>query len=587
MPERDGTRFAPLVLAAVCVLVFFTGLGGLGLIDVREARDAEVARELVDGAEVLTPIFAHEPFFEKPILAYAPEVAARLLSPSFDLRSRWIRAAAAVMLILLTASIGGQHFGARAGWFSALVLATTLGMPLAARTDGAQVFASLLGWLGAATLADALFGRSAGRELRLVVGYGALAAALVVTGPAPALWPFGAVAFYLRLVGDRQAWRRLQPLAGLVLMLGVAMPWYGAMIERHGTGFVARVPFFPYALEHRQAWYAGPVFTLSFLVLGFFPWCALLPNAILHAAARWLAPRAAVPRGPVLSGSAPPASTPEARSAGDVSPDLPPPNVEVAARAPRLGVAPQGPLARERHEGSAAHFFVACLVASLVPIVVYPGPPLPSVLPALPAAALLCGRFLDHLFEDSTRVSALLTRSVLMLALLGTALAVLAAAAAPRMAGSAPDVRRVGTLLFATSWLPLLAQLVKRPRLAASLMVLPVALGAPLVALQLLPGLEGFLGTRPVAEALNMASPERAPLVLLEPAPPSLRLYARRNFVVADSLAVALERFRASDGLSYVAFRPRREREVAHAASGPIEILLRTPSMVLARIHQE
>ena len=80
-------------------------------------------------------------------------------------------------------------------------------------------------------------------------------------------------------------------------------------------------------------------------------------------------------------------------------------------------------------------------------------------------------------------------------------------------------------------------------------------------------------------------SPERAPLLLLEPPPPSLRLLARRQLVVADELAPALDRFRATDGLTYVAFRPFRERDVARAATGPLEIVLRTSSLVLARVH--
>ena len=52
-------------------------------------------------------------------------------------------------------------------------------------------------------------------------------------------------------------------------------------------------------------------------------------------------------------------------------------------------------------------------------------------------------------------------------------------------------------------------------------------------------------------------------------------------------LARALETHRASDGLAYVAFRPSREPEVARAARGPIEIVLRTPSLVLARVHRD
>jgi 4-amino-4-deoxy-L-arabinose transferase-like glycosyltransferase len=536
-------RFAPLALALVCFLVLFTGLSTPGLIDVREAQDAEVARELVRDAELLTPLLGHEPLFEKPLLAYAPEVAACLTARDVDVRSRLIRAFAALLLIVVTASIAAQHFGARAAWLTGLVLATTMVLPLAARTDGSQVWASLLAWLGCASFADAFFGRSAGRETRLTVGYVALAAVLVAAGPLPALWPLAAVALYARLARAPGGWQRVRPGAGILLMIGIALPWYGAMIERYGVDLLAHAWVFPYGEGVRRVWFAGLTLTVSFLVLGSFPWCALLPPAIQHAGVWWFAPRKAVTDDP------------------------------------------RDPLARERHEEGAAHFFIACLIAALVPIVFYPGAPLPAVLPALPAVALLCGRFLDHLLEDGRRVAEPLLRALVMLAILGTALAVPAAFAAARMGDAAPDLRLVATLVFVTSWLPLLAALLRRPQIAAALMILPVGLGAPAVTLRLLPGLEGFLGTRPVAEAMNVASPPLAPLVLIDPPPASLRVYLRRNVVVADSLAGALERERASDGRAYVAFRPAREPDVLRATNGTIEILMRTSALVLARVH--
>ena len=54
-----------------------------------------------------------------------------------------------------------------------------------------------------------------------------------------------------------------------------------------------------------------------------------------------------------------------------------------------------------------------------------------------------------------------------------------------------------------------------------------------------------------------------------------------------EELTAAIERFRAGDGTTYVAFRPGREAVVVRAARGPLEILARTPAMVLARVHPE
>src|SRR5262249_10279865 len=136
-------------------------------------------------------------------------------------------------------------------------------------------------------LGDAIFDRRPGRPVRLVVAYAALAVALVVAGPLPSLWPLGGIALYVALRKRRELWARLQPWAGLLLMLGVALPWYGAMAERYGATFLGHAPFFPYAGEGRGSWLTVPMVVLSFLVIGTFPWSTLLPWALLHAATWW------------------------------------------------------------------------------------------------------------------------------------------------------------------------------------------------------------------------------------------------------------------------------------------------------------
>jgi 4-amino-4-deoxy-L-arabinose transferase-like glycosyltransferase len=545
-------RFAPLVLAALCLVVLFLGLDRIGFLDVREARDAQVARELIRNREVLTPIFGTEKLMEKPVIAYAPEALAVYLGTGDPVDSRRWRAAVAVALLLLTITFGARHFGTRTGWLAAGVLVTSLGLPLAARTDGTQLLGTLFGWVGCAGFADLLFGRERGRALRLVVTYGALTAALLIAGPLPALWPLGALALHLALARTPDAWRRAQPLAGLAIMAGVALPWYGAMIERYGTFFLAHAPFFPYAVETRGAWFAGPVLAISFFVVGFFPWSALLPGAALHAGTWWR-----------------PGSRPLLRI-GDAGPEL-----------------AGAPLERERREEGAVHFLIACLFAGLAPIVVYPGPPLPAALPALPAAALLCARYLDHLFEADAPLARSLTRAVQMLAITGSAGALLLTVMASRVREASPDLRLLGTVLFVSSWLPFMANFAGRRRLAGLLMALPVLAGTPVVALRVLPAMEAYLNTRVVAETMDAVSPPHAALVLVEPAPPSLRLYGHRNFVpttLPDArFAAVLADASAEDGQTYLAFRPAREHDVARAAGVPIEILLRTPSLVLAR----
>ena len=544
-------RAAPFALLVLCAAILFSGYEALGVIDEREARDAAIGHELIERREVLTPVLGGEPVFEKPMVAYATEALGAMLTWRSPFGSRLLRGAYAVALVLLTASVAARHFGPRAGWCSALVLVTTFVLPLAVRTDGTQVLATLLAWAGVQGFSDSLFGRRAGLDPRLVVGWGALAAAFVVGGPLPALWPLAALALYTRLARDGEAWRRVHPLAGLALVAGIALPWYGAMVERHGVAFLAHAAFFPYAAAPHVGWYAGPVRALAALVVGAFPWSTLLPGAALQAATWWRGAR----------------RRPGSGRAHAAAPD-------------------PGALERGRREESAAHFFVACIAAALIPVALYPVPPLPAVLPALPAVAILCGRLLDLVIEDERRGGGHVGWASRMLAVVGTAGAILLSLVATRLSGAAaPELRALAAIVLVASCAPFLAGFIGRHRVAAFLIAAPVALGGPWVAARVLPAMEDYLNTRSAVSALESVAPPRAPLIVDGEAPPSLRFYSRRNLVEHWPLDRAIREFRASDGLAYVAFRPSRESRVARAAHGPIEILLRSPSLVLARVH--
>jgi hypothetical protein len=84
---------------------------------------------------------------------------------------------------------------------------------------------------------------------------------------------------------------------------------------------------------------------------------------------------------------------------------------------------------------------------------------------------------------------------------------------------------------------------------------------------------------------MNQVSAPDARLLVLEPPPASLRLRLDRPLAFPRQLTFALRDLRADDGWTYVAFTPRRQSEVARAASpAPLEILERTPVYVLARV---
>src|SRR5689334_14600804 len=72
--KRQTTEF--LVLLFLCWFCFFYGLGNLGLVGADEPRYAQIAREMLERHDFVTPRLHGEVWLEKPVLYYWMAAAA-------------------------------------------------------------------------------------------------------------------------------------------------------------------------------------------------------------------------------------------------------------------------------------------------------------------------------------------------------------------------------------------------------------------------------------------------------------------------------------------------------------------------------
>jgi 4-amino-4-deoxy-L-arabinose transferase-like glycosyltransferase len=544
-------RWLPLALAALLAMTLFTGLSATDALDERESRDLVTAYESTHHHDWLSPVYGNEPFFDKPLPGYALEaMAIRALergwpAPERATRevavSRFLRALMAAALALAVAQTGTQLFGGRAGWLAGCALASMVGLPLATRADGVQVYATLLSWLGLGRILAVLAGRTRTRGATLVLGWLTLGAAANTGGFLSALWPLGGLALYFVLAKRHRGWYDVDPTAGLLIIVGTCLPWYGLMTAIHGPSFVNAMAWFPYAAGTRGAWWSGLPLALSFVVVASFPWTPLLGAAL-----------------------------------GDATTRL--------RRIAQAGVT-DGPLDLEHLE----HLLLTLALVAGLPIVLYPGPPLTAALPALPAVALLVGRFVDRVLDGVGDPRAI-RQATWLLALVGTSFALLGVTLAARIPPAGAPLRLLSVALFLSSWAPLLADLRGARKWAVALFALPVALSAPIVQTRVLPVMEPWLNTRTVAETMERASRPDTPLVLFDPPPASLRQSLDRNLVLRTRVMRDDLDVRAADGAVYAAYRPARE-DSARAALAPLggttQVLARTPLLVLVRVRPD
>ena len=209
------------LLLALCLLLFFSGLGQRSLWETDEARYAEIAREMLASGDWITPHLNYVKYFEKPPLTYW------LVSLSFKLfgvsafSARLTPALFGTLSVLVVFLLGRRMWDARAGLFAGICLATSLMFLVLSRVllvDMVLCFGVTLALHGAWALRDGLaWGRYA--------FWGGCAVGFMTKGLLGPGLPI-MVAFLFGALAGEWAWlRNLARLRGPALAVALCAPW--------------------------------------------------------------------------------------------------------------------------------------------------------------------------------------------------------------------------------------------------------------------------------------------------------------------------------------------------------------------------
>jgi 4-amino-4-deoxy-L-arabinose transferase-like glycosyltransferase len=222
-----------LLLVAFCGFLFFYGLGAFGLVGADEPRYAQVAREMLDRSDWVTPTLQGQPWLEKPVLYYWQ---AMLSFRAFGITAQAARIPAAFDAALLVAAIYFflRRFRPGSELEGTLIVAScagVIGFAHAAATDmplAACFGIALLGWYA---------WYESERKVYLATFYIFLALGTLAKGPvAPAL---AAVIVFLFAAVKREWSAILRTLwvPGVALYFAVTLPWYIAAQLRNPEFF--------------------------------------------------------------------------------------------------------------------------------------------------------------------------------------------------------------------------------------------------------------------------------------------------------------------------------------------------------------
>ncbi|MFM7267515.1 MAG: ArnT family glycosyltransferase [Cyanobium sp.] len=283
-------------MAPLCWLAFFHRLGALGLMDKTEALFVEVAHQMLQRGDWVTPWWNGQVFFDYPVWGYwmvalsfrlfgVSEWAARLpvasaasavvvatfllvwqlARPGEELRQRWLRAALAAGVLATTPAWIGWGRSATTDMFLASAITLALYGFLLAHHAHQGHWHERLGQLGMALFAGI---------------------AVLAKGPVGLLLPGLVVFVFLTLsAGWGRWWRPGRLLAMGSLFLGVVLPWYGAAAQTSGVAFVGGFLGFSNLKRFTSVLYdhpGPPWFYLPWILLLLLPWSVFLPAAILQ-----------------------------------------------------------------------------------------------------------------------------------------------------------------------------------------------------------------------------------------------------------------------------------------------------------------
>lgn len=271
-----------LLVVAFCGYLFFYGLGNFGLVGADEPRYAQVAREMHDRDDYITPTLHGEPWMEKPALYYwramiafrefgVKDWAARLPSATFALgmiaviffHMRRFRPGAQLDAALITASC-----------------AAVVGFARGASTDmqlAAPFTVAMLGWYA---------WYETGKKIWLIDLYFFLGIATLAKGPVAPFLAGVIVLLFTGLRNDLKAALRTLWLPGFLLFNAVMLPWYVAVQWKNPTFLYVFIlqhnleRFASDLFRHSQPWW----YYLPVLMLSLAPWTFFAIPALVDAA---------------------------------------------------------------------------------------------------------------------------------------------------------------------------------------------------------------------------------------------------------------------------------------------------------------
>lgn len=255
-----------------------------------EGRYAEMAREMFASGDWITTRLNGIKYFEKPPLQTWMNALTFELFGLGDWQARLWTGLCGLLGVGMTGYAGMRVFGARIGFYAALVLGSSLYWVICSQVNSVDMSLSAMMTVALCALLVAQRDDATPSEQRnwMLLCWAGMALSVLAKGLIGLVLPGGVLVFYTIFSRDWKIWTRLHLVKGLLLFFLIAAPWFVLVglknpeqphfffIHEHFDRFLKKE-------HHREAaWYV--FFVL--LAAGSVPWVGVLVQSLLLGAKR-------------------------------------------------------------------------------------------------------------------------------------------------------------------------------------------------------------------------------------------------------------------------------------------------------------
>ena len=212
-----------------------------------DAVQAQIGRNMLDSGDWVTARLDGIAYLEKSPLKYWMIAVSFAVFGVHDWAARLPLALCTVLLCWFTARFGIWAFGARAGLYAGLAMATSIGLFLFTRILIPDVILTLSIAIALWSLLRALESKSRWWAWSM---WAAMGTGLLLKGLIAAMFPVVIGGLYLLFTRQLGSWQRLRPFSGALIFLAIAAPW-------HVLATLRNPPYFDFTMHSESGSYHG------------------------------------------------------------------------------------------------------------------------------------------------------------------------------------------------------------------------------------------------------------------------------------------------------------------------------------------